>query len=109
MMVLTLKKADAKEVIVEKREEEFQNKKQSFGYCPRCFYQGLMEKHHILPSQYFKGDNQGHKIYLCSNCHKLLHTILNKLSKLSKEEYKTISQAFIHKKSYDILKFTRTR
>ena len=82
--------------------------KNAFGYCPRCFWLGELVKHHILPSKHFKPEeNDGHKIYLCPNCHSLIHKSLDKLEKLSANEYVNIHKAFIQCKSYDILRASR--
>lgn len=83
-------------------------KYQGDAYCPRCFWKGQLQKHHVLPSKHFKPEeNRGHKIYLCPNCHSKIHNVIDKLAKLTLAEYISIHKAFIKGKSYDILRCVR--
>jgi hypothetical protein len=67
--------------------------KEKYGFCPRCFSLGRLQKHHCLPVRFY-GRNK-HVIYMCADCHQEIESILPLKVKFSPEEYLELTKQFI--------------
>lgn len=77
-------------------------KKQLKAVCPKCFQVKLLQRHHYLPSRFFKKNNSNNVLHICDKCHKEIEEILSLYRKLKKEEYIDIHKNWLKGKNVTV-------
>lgn len=64
------------------------------GFCPKCHTIQLLTRHHVFPRRYYPKHNES-VLMLCEKCHQEIERILPYNRKLHKDEYLTITSAWL--------------